>query len=722
MPVCPSRPEEDSMLKAPKSLAAPVAATKPHSFSHHGDTMEDPYFWLKDPGYPDVTDQEVLSYLSAENDYYESVTKEDKPAIDALFNEIKGRVREDDESVPWQRGPYDFRWAFTPGKQYRTWYFRPRTDDPFSGAAWDILYDENTAADGLEYFKLGALVVSPDGRYLATSADTNGSERFTVAVRDLKTGERLSDSIEETSGELVWASDSQTFFYVRVSREWRPYQVRAHHLGGNNDPVVYEETASSFFVHIHASSSNDYLVIRTADHVTAENRVLGLKKASLATETTGSTAFLASFTPFLISERRENHDYSVDHAGGRFVVRSNKNHENYGIFTTGEMPGEDSWLEQLSGTNTRYIHGCQAFDGFIVVEDRIDGLDQITLLSWDGSATQIPMQEAVYEVGLDNNDEPDQGFVRLSFSSLLTPPTVLDIPVSKALQPGEAIVRKVQEIPSGYDRSQYRSERLMVTARDGARVPVSLIYKADWQKNTNAPMHLYGYGAYGLGMSPSFSAPRLSLLDRGFIYAIAHIRGGDELGKGWYNAGKLEKRTNTFNDFVDVARALTAQGYAVPGGISISGGSAGGELMGAVLNQAPELFKGAVLHVPFVDVLNTMLDADLPLTPIEWPEWGNPIEDEKAYQTIKNYCPYSNLASKDYPPMLVTGGLNDPRVTYWEPAKWTARLRNLKTDDNLLLMKINMGAGHGGKSGRFERYYEVAEEYMFLMNCFGVKP
>jgi len=715
------------MLKAPKNLTPPVAPKKPHSFTHHGDTVSDPYFWLKDPGYPDVTDEGILDYLKAENDYYESVTKSDKPKIDALFEEIKGRVREDDEGVPYQHGHYDFRWAFTPGKQYRTWYYRPRTDDPFSGEGlaknWDVLFDENVAAEGLEYFKLGIIAISPDGRFMATSADTKGSERYTITVKDLTTDEMLPDTLTEVSGELVWAHDSQAFFYVRVSKEWRPYQVRAHVLGthasGTDDPIIYEETSPSFFIHVHATGSTNYLVIRCADHVTAENHILDLKNPTLFQKNASSVPIFDSKALICASPRRENHDYSVDHAGNGFVIRSNKNHMNYGVFFADDVL-EESWLEQLSGNETRYIRGVEAFDSFAAVEDRIDGLDQITLLSPDGSACQIPMGEAVYQVGLANNTESGQAFVRLGFSSLLTPPTVLDVPVSNAsgvCAPAEPIVRKVQEIPSGYDRSNYRSERLMVTARDGARVPVSLVYRADWNKNTNAPMHLYGYGAYGLGMSPSFSAPRLSLLNRGFIYAIAHVRGGDELGKGWYESGKLEARTNTFNDFVDVAKILTEQGYAADGGISISGGSAGGELMGAVLNQAPDLFNGVVLHVPFVDVLNTMLDADLPLTPLEWPEWGNPIEDADAYQTIKDYCPYTNIEAKAYPPMLVTGGLNDPRVTYWEPAKWTAKMRALKTDDNLLMMKINMGAGHGGKSGRFERYYEVAEEYMFLLNC-----
>ncbi|MBO6504187.1 MAG: S9 family peptidase [Kordiimonadaceae bacterium] len=695
------------MLKVPSNLTAPVANQKDHSFSHHGDTVSDPYFWLKDPGYPEVTDEEVLSYLREENAYFDAVTKDDTPLVDTLFEEIKGRLKEDDEGVPYQDGAFDFRWAFAKGSQYRIWYYRPRSENPHVGDDWQVLFDENQAAEGLAYFKLGSLSVSPCGGYLAISHDSNGSERFTVKVQELKSGDWLETEVAETSGELVWAADSKSFFYVKVSKEWRPYLVMRHALDGAlEDAPVFEETDSSFFLHIGQTTSNAFMVIRSADHVTAEVRVLDLAPAYAE--------------PVLMAARRTDHDYYVDHAGGQFVVRSNKNHENYGIFTASGDPSETNWVEQLTGTDTRYIHGMQAFDRFIAVEDRIDGLDQITLLASGGREQQIPMQEAVYEVGLGTNPEAGQGFVRLGFSSLLTPPTVLDVPIHADGTPGEAMVRKVQEIPSGYDRTEYRSERLMVTARDGAQVPVSIVYKSDWEKHGGAPLHLYGYGAYGLGMSPSFSAARMSLLDRGFAYAIAHIRGGDELGKGWYTAGKLNARTNTFNDFVDVARALTDQGYAARGGISISGGSAGGELMGAVVNQAPELFKGCVLHVPFVDVLNTMLDADLPLTPIEWPEWGNPIEDADAYATIKGYCPYTNIEAKEYPPMLVTGGLNDPRVTYWEPAKWTAKMRATKTDDNLLIMKINMGAGHGGKSGRFERYREVAEEYMFLLKCFGL--
>jgi len=689
------------MLVAPKNITPPVASTKPYEATHHGKTHSDPYYWLKDPAYPEVTDEDVLAYLRAENRYFEAVMAPQKSLTEQLFSEIKARVKEDDEGVPWQKGKYDFRWSFREGSQYRVWYYRPRTGDPFSGGGWQLLFDENAEAEGKEFFKVGSLSVSPDGRFLAYSVDDNGSERFTARVRELATSKNLKDTVEETSGELVWSADSKSFFYVKVSKEWRPYLVARHEIGGPSDTEIFEEESSSFFVHIQATSSNEFLVIRSADHVTAECHLLPLSDLSAA--------------PMCLAPRREGHDYYVDHGGQQIYVRSNRDHKNFCIFSSEKpKPEEASWVPVIEGSERRYIHGMQAFDGFLAVDDRLDGLDQIFIWQPGESGSYVELPEAVYEVGLGHNAEPSQDFVRLAYSSLTTPPTVFDF----QLVDQTLLLRKEQEIPSGYSKDDYASERLTVTARDGAQVPVSIVYKKDWSRKAGAPLHLYGYGAYGLGMSPSFSSARLSLLDRGFAYAIAHIRGGDELGYGWYEAGKLKDRENTFNDFVDVAKALVHDGYAADREISISGGSAGGELIGAVLNQAPDLFKGAVLHVPFVDVLNTMLDADLPLTPIEWPEWGNPIEDAAAYDLISGYCPYSNIEEKAYPPMLVTGGLNDPRVTYWEPAKWTAKLRATKTDDNLLAMKINMGAGHGGKSGRFDRLREVAEEYTFLLKCF----
>jgi len=690
------------MLTAPENITPPTAAQKPYKTTHHGQTSSDPWFWLRDPSYPEVKNEEILGYLREENGYFEQAMAPRKALTDTLFEEIKGRVKEDDEGVPWQKGLYDYRWAFAPGAQYRCWYYRPRSTDPFAGEGWQVLFDEAAEAEGKEFFKLGSLSVSPDGKFLAYSVDDNGSERFTVAIKNLATGAVLADSIEETSGEIIWNTASNALVYVKVSKEWRPFLVAAHTLG-KGAHTLYEEKDTSFFVHIQATSSEKYLVIRSGDHVTAENQLVPLADLSVPA--------------VCLSPRRTGHDYYVDHAKQGLFVRSNKDHKNYGLYKLQEkVSQEKKWRPLLNGSARRYLHGMQVFDDFIAVEDRLDGLDQLYIMAADGTGKYVSLPEPVYEIRIGHNAEPSQQFLRLSYTSLITPPTVFDY----QLEEDALVRRKEQEIPSGYDKKQYSSERILVSARDGALIPVSIVYKKDWQRDSGTPLHLYGYGAYGLGMSPSFSAARLSLLDRGFAYAIAHIRGGDEMGYGWYEAGKLDQRTNTFNDFVDVARALNAKKYAAVGGISISGGSAGGELMGAVLNQAPELFKGAALHVPFVDVLNTMLDGSLPLTPIEWPEWGNPVEDNAAYDTIARYCPYSNIEPKDYPPMLVTGGLNDPRVTYWEPTKWVAKLRHVKTDNNLLLLKINMGAGHGGKSGRFERLFEVAEEYTFLLMVFGL--
>ncbi|MYA17598.1 MAG: S9 family peptidase, partial [Gammaproteobacteria bacterium] len=420
--------------------------------------------------------------------------------------------------------------------------------------------------------------------------------------------------------------------------------------------------------------------------------------------------------PRLVAARRQEHDYVVDHQGDRFVIRTNDTHKNNRLVTApGDDPSEARWETLIAGSDERYITGFQPFADFLAVEERIDGLDQIRLVDRAGKSTYVEFPEAAYRVAIGANEEFVSRTLRISYESMVTPDTVFDYEVDTA----QLRTRKVQEIPSGYDPAGYVTERAMAPARDGARVPVSIVFRKGTPTDGSAPLYLYGYGAYGSGMPPSFSTTRLSLLDRGFIYAIAHVRGGDELGYHWYEAGKLDKRTNTFNDFVDVARHLVAERFTRPGRIAIAGGSAGGELMGAVVNQAPELWGAVAAHVPFVDVLNTMLDTSLPLTPIEWPEWGNPIEDKAAFDYIRSYSPYDQLKAGHYPPMLVTAGLNDPRVTYWEPAKYVAKLRTLKQDDNLLLLKTNMGAGHGGKSGRYDSLYEVAEEYAFMVAAVG---
>ncbi len=685
----------------------PVAAARPHATTHHGITVEDPYHWLKDDSYPQVDDPEVLDYLEAENAYFKAAMAPHTELVETLFQEFKARQQPDESSVPVREGAWYYQWRFEEGGQYRIWSRWPADDaaardGPTEHA--ETILDEPELAREHDYFRLGALAVSNNGRLLAYSADTDGSERFRLLVKDLATGELLDDSIADSIGQPAWVADDSGFLYTRVDENWRPYQVRRHRLGepATQDRVVYEERDPGFFVGLSTSASKQYLIIRSADHVTAEVHLL--------------RADAPDAQPVMVSPRRQNHDYEVDHQGDRFVIRSNDRHRNHRLATAGEDDlAEGSWQSLLEGTDDLYILGFAAFADFIAVAERIDGLDQVRLLRRDGSSSHIEFPESAYSAGIGNNPEFHTDRLRLDYTSMVTPNTVYDYHIGS----GALEVRKVQRIPSGYHASRYVTQRLMAPARDGVRVPVSLVRHRDTPVDGSAPLHLYGYGAYGYAIPPSFSTTRLSLLDRGFIAAIAHIRGGDDLGYHWYEAGKLKQRTNTFNDFVDVARHLIEAGYTRAGRIAISGGSAGGELMGAAVNQAPELWGAVVAQVPFVDVLNTMLDTSLPLTPLEWPEWGNPIEDPEAFALIRSYSPYDQLQRGAYPPMLVTGGLNDPRVTYWEPAKYVARLRTLKTDDNPLLLKTNMGAGHGGKSGRFDSLREVAEQYAFILAALG---
>lgn len=676
----------------------PVAKQIPHTFTHHGITTDDPWHWLKDPGYPDVKDEAVLDYLRAENEFFESHMDEHKSLTERIFDEIRGRMKEDDAAVPWKDGDYLYRWRFETGSEYRLW-----SRQPVDGGDEVVILNEPEEAAGLEYYSMADLDVSPDGNLMAWSVDDNGSERFTIRVKDLRTGEVINDVIEETLGGVVWANDGSGFFYTRVNKEWRPEKVFFHVLGERQDRLVYQEQDSSFFVHIGQTQSDKWLVIAAGDHVTSEVRLVPLDEPGKG--------------PQLIAARRSGHEYQVDHAGDTFFILTNDRHKNFRLVTAPEdSPTEDAWKELLAPSDDHYYRGHVAFRDFLVVQERVRGIDQIRVRSHDGDEHFIEFPEPVYSASIGNNPEYDQGHVRIGYSSMVTPQTVYDYDVEgRTLE-----LRKQQEIPSGYDPSRYTTERLMAPSRDGVEIPVTLVYPTGLLKDGSGLLHLYGYGAYGFGQSPSFSASRLSLVDRGFAYAIAHVRGGDEMGYHWYEAGKLKQRTNTFNDFVDVARFLASEGYTSEGNISASGGSAGGELMGAAVIQAPELWRAVVMHVPFVDVLNTMLDDSLPLTPIEWPEWGNPIESKEDFETIAAYSPYDHIEARDYPMQLVTGGLNDPRVTYWEPAKWTAKMRATKTDDNLLLMKINMGAGHGGKTGRYQRIQETAEEFTFILKAFGL--
>ena len=693
----PASEEKENMTE---TITPPVAEKRAHSFTHHGITVEDPYHWLKDQSYPKVDDEDVLDYLKAENKYFEAKMAPQKPLVEELFAEMKGRIKVNDSSVPQKDGDWLYWSEFEEGGQYRKHYRKPA-----AGGDPKLILDENILAKDKDYFRLGALSISPDGRLMAYAYDDNGSERFEAHVRDLWAGKDLTDIIPGTLSSIVWASDSKGFVYGLANENWRTDNARFHKIGDDlaNDVEIYKEENDGYRVGVGLTAQEDWIVIGTGDNVTSEVYLVPADNP------------LAK--PMLVKAEKAGVQYSIDVRDGEIWVHTNDTHVNFRVAKAKlETPGE--WETVIAGSDTHYLTGLSLFKGFYVVEGRIDGLDQVELRDYANAAKveRIKFPEASYDAGLSNNPEYDVEKLRLSYESMVTPDTVFDYDVaSKALE-----TLKVQEIPSGYDASQYETERLIITARDGAKVPVSVLYKKGFKKDGSQPLHLYAYGAYGYAVPPGFSTSRFSLVDRGFAYAIAHIRGGDDLGYQWYLDGKLKKRTNTFNDFVDVGKGLIAQGYTSTGKLTASGGSAGGELMGAVTNQAPEIFGAIVAHVPFVDVLNTMLDESLPLTPGEWPEWGNPITSKEDFEFIRSYSPYDQVEAKAYPPMLYTGGLNDPRVTYWEPAKMVAKLRDMKTDDNLLLMKINMGAGHGGKSGRWNRVYETAEEYAFILWQMGM--
>ncbi len=692
------------MINSTPPLTPPSAPKKSHEFSHHGVTITDDYAWLRDPGYPEVTDKAVLAHLEAENAWFNGRIMAHKWRIDGLFTEMRGRIKEADTSVPQKDGDFLYWIEFEEGAEYKKWWRRAVAagDDP---SADQLILDEVALAGDLDYFRLGAMSVSKDGTLLAYAVDDNGSERFTARIKNIATGQMLPDEIPGTLSALVWCADDKALVYSLANEQWRTDNARLHRLGQpvTSDVELYHEDDEGFRVGSGLSANEEWLVISASDHETSEVRLVPASDPLAA--------------PLLVKPRAKGVEYDVDLHGQTLFIHTNDAHENFRL-ATAPLAAPGDWTTLIEGSDAFYLTGFDLFKNFYTTEGRRAGLDQIEVRYYDDRARveAIAFPEASYSAGLGDNPEWDVTKLRLSYESMVSPATVYDY--SLADRSLEAL--KVQEIPSGYEASLYVTERLEIAARDGTLIPVSIVMRKD--RTGTGPLHLYGYGAYGISIDPGFSTTRLSLVDRGFAYAIAHIRGGDDLGRAWYKAGKLERRCNTFNDFVDVAKSLIERGYTAAGKISISGGSAGGEMMGAVVNSDPELWGAVVADVPFVDVLNTMLDASLPLTPGEWPEWGNPIEDKAAFDLIRSYSPYDQVRAQAYPPIMVTAGLNDPRVTYWEPAKWVAKLREMKTDDNELILKTNMGAGHGGKSGRFESLKETAEEFAFILWQLGVEP
>ncbi|MBL4858144.1 MAG: S9 family peptidase, partial [Erythrobacter sp.] len=620
---------EGNSVTSPTS--PPTAEKRDYSYTHHGITISDPYHWLKDQSYPTIDDEDVLDHLKAENAWFETRMAPQQALVDELYEEMKARVKEDDSTVPQRRGEWLYWSEFEEGKEYRKHYRKP-----VSGGDPVLILDENGMAEGHDYFRLGAFSISQDGRYLAYSTDTNGSERYTARIKDLETGELLADEIPGIRTNLTWVANDKALVYGEANENWRTLNAKVHYLGtpASEDIEIYTEADESFGVGTGLSAQEDWLIIGTGDNETSEVRLVR------ADDPTGEQ--------ILVSPRIKGREYDVDVRDGTLYIHTNDDHVNFRLATASlDNPGD--WTTLIAGSDEFYLDGFELFKDFYVTEGRLRGLDQIQLRSYadPNLVKPVAFTEASFSTGLSNNPEYDQDRLRLSYASMVTPDSVYDYHVAT----GELELLKQQEIPSGYDPNLYEVERIEIAARDGTMIPVSIVSRKD--REQGGPLHLYAYGAYGFAYPPSFSTTRLSLVDRGYAFAIAHIRGGDDLGRNWYLQGKLNERTNTFNDFVDVAKGLIAKGYTQQGKISASGGSAGGELMGVVVNTNPELWGAVVAHVPFVDVLSTMLDKDLPLTPGEWPEWGNPIESKQAFAYILSYSPYDQVVAQDYPCLVI---------------------------------------------------------------------
>jgi oligopeptidase B len=688
----------------------PIAKIVPKETTLHGDTRTDNYCWLRDRKDPDA-----IAYLEAENAYRRTMMRHTEDLQASLYTEMLSHIQQTDLTVPVKRDEYFYYTRTEEGKQYRIYCRKHGSLE----AAEEILLDGNILAEGHKYFQIGAFAPSPNHKLLAYSTDYTGDEIFTVSVKNLETGEMSPGEIRKASHWLEWAADNATLFYTVLDSARRPYKVLRHRLGDRESGVtgdveIYHETDQRFDLEVSKTSSREYLLIGSASSLTTEIRYLRADQPE------------GEFRIAL--PRVQGVEYDLTHHGDSFFIRTNDGAKTFRVV---EAPVADcskaNWKEILPARPEVTIEGVSALAGYLVFEERERGLGKIRMRSFtagdgqSGETYSIDFPEPVYSIALTGNAEYDTRILRFTYTSLVMPASVFDY----NLETRQRELKKQQEVPGGFDPGRYESERIHATAPDGVEVPISLVYKKGTVRDGSAPMLLYGYGAYGISVDPSFSSDRLSLLDRGVIYAIAHVRGGGDLGKLWHEDGRLLKKRNTFTDFIACAEALVAARYTSTDRLAIEGRSAGGMLVGAVVNMRPELFSIVLAGVPFVDVLNTILDATLPLTVGEYEEWGDPNE-KQFYDSIKSYAPYENVHAARYPAMLITAGLNDPRVSYWEPAKWTAKLRAtsraLKTDDRLLLLKTNMGSGHFGSSGRYEYLKETALNYAFLLNALGIEP
>ncbi len=687
----------------PPLPAAPTVPAKPHSFTIHETRITDDYAWLKADNWrevlkdPAALEPAIRTALERENAYTAAVFAGTEAFQKTLVAEMRGRIKEDDSSVPEPDGPYSYFTRYREGGQHPLICRVPR-----DGHVEAILVDADKEAKGQAFFDLGGADHSPDHRLMAWSADIKGSEYFTIRVRDLATGADSADEIPRTSGGVVWIGNSSGFYYVELDDNHRPVRVKRHLLGTSpvSDAVIYEEPDSGFFVKLGLTQSGAFVLIEASDHETSEVRLLDRADPRAV--------------PRLVEPRKVGLQYNVEHHAKQLILLTNADGaEDFKIMTAPVAnPGRSHWRDLVPSRAGTMILFAMALSRHLVRLEREDARPRIVVREFaSGREETIAFDEDTYALGVDPGYEYDTSVIRYRYSSLTTPSEVTDLDLAT----GTRTLRKRQVVPSGHHPEDYVTRRLFATAPDGAQVPISVVHRRDVALDGSAPCLLYGYGSYGVSIPAGFRTNILSLVDRGFVYAIAHVRGGTEKGWRWYLDGKRENKPNTFTDFIACGEALAASGYTARGRIVAHGGSAGGMLMGAVANLAPELFAGIVSEVPFVDVLNTMLDAELPLTPPEWPEWGNPAADEAAFRTILSYSPYDNIVPQSYPAVLALGGLTDPRVTYWEPAKWIARLRQTMTGGGPVMLKLNMEAGHGGAAGRFDRLEEVALTYLFAL-------
>ncbi|MCG8467841.1 MAG: S9 family peptidase [Gemmatimonadetes bacterium] len=683
-----------------RSVEPPVATVVPEQLEIHGHTRIDNYYWLNQREDPDV-----IAYLTAENDYTNAMMGHTTDLQDELFEEIKGRIKQTDLSIPVKRGSYFYYTRTEDGQDYPIHARKRESLD----ADEEVILDVNELAEGHDYYNAFPSVSSGED-LMAFAEDTRGRRIYDIQIKNLETGELYPERIEGTSGNLAWAEDNQTLFYTkRDPQTLRSFQVYRHTVGTDpgEDVLVFEETDEEFSSFVWKTKSKAYVMISSSQTTMDEHRYID------------ASAPKGDFTVFVPRER--GHEHGVDHFGDHFYMRTNLDGaENFQLMRTPvSATGTENWEPVIPHRDDVFLEGYDLFEGHLVVEERERGLVKLRIRPWSGGEEHyIEFDDPAYLAYTTQNPELATSTLRFGYTSLAAPRAVYDYDMNTR----ERALLKQDEVLGGYDASQYVVERLYAPARDGqVEIPVSLVYRDGFEKNGESPLLLYAYGSYGASMDPTFSSTRLSLLDRGFAYAIAHIRGGQELGRQWYEDGKMFNKKNTFTDYVDVADFLIAEGYTSPDVLFARGGSAGGLLMGAVVNMRPELFRGVVAHVPFVDVVTTMLDESIPLTTFEWDEWGNPT-DLESYQYMLSYSPYDQVEAKDYPNMLVTTGLHDSQVQYWEPAKWVAKLRALKTDDNRLLLKTHMDAGHGGGSGRDRRYEELAFEFAFMLDLLGDDP